>query len=112
VTSSLLYLGGPNELSQARKVPFVGKVAVYSSFWQGYHMSLFDLIYELRKRELNAAKAAKVVKGIGRFCLFAGFWNFIVPSLFPPDKSPFPIPLLRSLLLCSSERSFSCRAEA
>lgn len=58
---------------------------------RGYHMSFFDLINDLRKREPNAARAARVMKGLAWFCLFAGVWNFIVPSLFPSDM-PFNIP--------------------
>jgi hypothetical protein len=55
-------------------------------------MSFFDLINSLRKGEPNVAKAAKVMKGFGWFCLFGGLWNFIVPSLFPADKRPFNLP--------------------
>ena len=55
-------------------------------------MSFFDLIRDLRTREPDAAKTARVMKAMGWFCILAGAWNSAVLHLLPFDRSPFKIP--------------------
>jgi hypothetical protein len=41
-------------------------------------MSFFDPISELRKREANAEKAAKVMKVLGWICVVDEVWNYVL----------------------------------
>ena len=56
-------------------------------------MSFFDLISELRTKEVSPEKAAKAMKVLALICVLGGIWNYAITHIAPLQKLPVRIDL-------------------